>query len=133
MKTKFPYRYRVLIFLFFLTFICQLDRVAFTSMGVRIISAFHLNTEQFGWVISAFGLAYTMFEIPSGAFDDRIGQGSLFIRIVLWWSLFTALTGFTSGLGGAGEAGTYPNGVSAISRWMPAKEISRRFSSQTVS
>jgi MFS family permease len=119
----------------------MLDRVAFSLMSVRIKSAFHLTTEQFGWTISAFALAYALFEIPSGVLGDRIGQRSLFIRIVLWWSLFTALTGFTSGLVsllivrflfGAGEAGTYPNAVATISRWMPAKEISRGYSSMAI-
>ncbi|PWT79159.1 MAG: MFS transporter [Bacteroidetes bacterium] len=138
MNAKFPYRYRVLILLFFLIFICILDRVAFSLVSVRIMSAFHLTNEQFGWTVSAFGLAYAFFEIPSGVLGDRIGQRSLLIRIVLWWSLFTALTGFTTGLVslllvrflfGAGEAGAFPNAVGALSRWMPAKEISRGYSS----
>lgn len=141
MNLEFPYRYRVLIFLFFLTFICQLDRVAISLVGVRLKSALDLSTEEFGWVISAFALAYTLFEIPSGVLGDRIGQRSLFIRIVLWWSLFTALTGLANGLVslllvrflfGVGEAGAYPNGAGAISRWMPAKEVSRGYSSLAI-
>jgi MFS family permease len=115
--------------------------MAISLVGVRIKSAFHLSNEQFGWTVAAFALAYALFEIPSGALGDRIGQRSLFIRIVLWWSLFTALTGFTSGLVsllivrflfGAGEAGAFPNAVGTISRWMPAKEISRGYSSLAI-
>jgi MFS transporter, ACS family, glucarate transporter len=141
MKQKFLYRYRVLVFLSFLTFICQLDRVAFSVLGVRIMAAFHLNKEQFGWAVSAFAFAYALFEIPSGIWGDRIGQRSLFIRIVLCWSLFTALTGVTVGLGslivvrflfGIGEAGAWPNGTAALSRWMPAKETSRGTSSMQI-
>jgi len=141
MKQKFPYRYRVLVFLFFLTFVCQLDRVAFSVLGVRIMTAFHLNKEQFGWAVSAFAFAYAFFEIPSGMWGDRIGQRSLFIRIVLCWSLFTALTGVTVGLPslivvrflfGVGEAGAWPNGTAALSRWMPANETSRGTSSMQI-
>lgn len=96
-----------------------------------------LTNEEFGWVLGAFALAYALFEIPSGIMGDRIGQRAVFIRIVLWWSLFTALTGFTTGLlslivvrflFGMGEAGAYPNSSAAISRWFPAKETSRSMS-----
>src|SRR5882757_8192748 len=134
MNKQFPYRYWVLIFLFFLTLITYLDRVSISLVGVRIKAAFHLSNEQFGWVLGAFALAYALFEIPSGIAGDRYGQRAVFIRIVLWWSLFTALTGATSGLitliitrflFGAGEAGAFPNGTSTISRWFPVAETSR--------
>jgi MFS family permease len=98
MKNKFPYRYRILIFLFFLTFITYLDRVCISLVGVRIKTDFHLTNEQFGWVLGAFSLAYAVFEIPSGIMGDKIGQRAVFIRIVLWWSLFTALTGYQPAL-----------------------------------
>ena len=119
MKRKFPYRYRVLIFLFFLTLITYLDRICISLVGVRIKSEFNLSNEQFGWVLGAFALAYALFEIPTGVLGDRIGQRKVFIRIVLWWSLFTVLTGATTGLFtlmctrflfGMGEAGAFPNG-----------------------
>ena len=98
MQYQFPYRYRVLVLLFFLTLITYLDRVCISVVGVRIKSEFHLTNEQFGWVLGAFSLAYALFEIPSGMLGDRIGQRAVFIRIVLWWSLFTVFTGFTTGL-----------------------------------
>lgn len=135
---KFPYRYRVLILLFFLILITFLDRTSISLVGVRIKREFHLSNEQFGWALGAFALAYALFEIPSGALGDRIGQRAVFIRIVLWWSLFTVLTGATTGLlslictrflFGAGEAGAFPNGSAAISRWFPVTETSRGISS----
>src|SRR4029078_13369826 len=98
MGPKFPYRYRVLIFLFFLTLITYLDRICISLVGVRIKSEFNLTNEQFGCVLGSFALAYAIFEIPSGVLGDRIGQRAVLIRIVLWWSLFTALTGAPRGL-----------------------------------
>ncbi|HEY4966854.1 MAG TPA: MFS transporter [Puia sp.] len=141
MKKIFPYRYRVLTLLFFLTLITYLDRVCISLVGVRIKSEFNLSNAQFGWVLGAFALAYALFEIPSGMLGDRIGQRKVFIRIVLWWSLFTALTGVTTGLltlmitrflFGMGESGTYPNAAGTISRWFPAAETSRSASSLIV-
>jgi sugar phosphate permease len=135
---KFPYRYRVLVLLCFLTFITYLDRVCISLVGVRIKSDFQLSNEQFGWVLGAFSLAYALFEIPSGTLGDRIGQRAVFIRIVLWWSVFTALTGLTSGLFsllvvrflfGVGESGAYPTSSAVISRWFPSAETGRSMSS----
>ncbi len=135
---KFPYRYRVLIFLFFLIFITYLDRICISLLGVRIKSEFKLSNEQFGWVLASFSLAYAIFEIPSGIFGDRLGQRAVLIRIVLWWSIFTALTGFTTGLVsliavrflfGMGESGAFPNSSGVISHWFPVKETATSMSS----
>ena len=71
-----------------------------------------------GWAFTAFGWAYALFEIPGGYLGDRIGPRSVLMRIVLWWSFFTAATGWagtarrwsvTRFLFGAGEAGCFPN------------------------
>ncbi len=137
MSGKLPYRYRVLILLFFLIFITYLDRVSISLVGVRIKSAFHLNNEQFGLVLGAFALAYALFEIPSGILADRLGQRAVFIRIVLCWSFFTALTGVATGLislmsirflFGMGESGAYPTSSSTIARWFPMSETGRGMS-----
>ena len=115
-------------------FITYLDRICIGLVGKRIITEFHLTNEQFGWVLSAFSLAYALFEIPSGILGDRKGQKMVLTRIVLWWSLFTFLTGAATGLlsliivrflFGVGEAGALPNASGVISRWLPANELSR--------
>lgn len=134
MLSAIPYRFRVLALLCSLTTLTYLDRICISIVGVRIKSQFHLDNEQFGWVLASFALAYALFEIPSGMLGDRIGPRAVFIRIVLFWSLFTALTGFATGLislliirflFGAGESGTYPNCLIAVSRWFPANETGR--------
>lgn len=84
--------------------------------------------------MAAFALAYAVFEIPSGILSDRIGQRAVFIRIVSWWSVFTVLTGFTTGftsliivrfLFGMGEAGVFPTCSGTFSRWFPVSETAR--------
>lgn len=137
MSKPFAYRYRVLVLLFFLILITYLDRICISLVGVRIKNEFQLNNEQFGWVLAAFSLAYALFEIPSGVLGDRIGQRAVLIRIVLWWSLFTAFTGLASGLVtlilvrflfGMGEAGAFPTSTAVISHWFPANETTRGLS-----
>lgn len=134
MLKAIPYRYRILALLCSLTTLTYLDRICISIVGVRIKNDLHLNNEQFGWVLASFALAYALFEIPSGVLGDRIGPRAVFMRIVLVWSLFTAVTGLVTGLVsllivrflfGIGESGTYPNCLIAVSRWFPANETGR--------
>ncbi len=134
MTPKIPHRYRVLVLLCSLTTLTYLDRICISIVGVRVKTEFALNNEQFGWVLASFSLAYALFEIPSGILGDRIGPRLVLIRIVLWWSLFTAVTPLATGLlslmiirflFGMGEAGTYPNCMIIMSRWFPVQEMGR--------
>ena len=70
-----------------------------------------------GFVFSAFTIAYALFEIPTGAWGDRIGTRRLLTRIVVWWSSFTIATAAAFNyasllavrfLFGMGEAGAFP-------------------------
>ncbi len=125
------YRYRVLSLLFFLSIITYIDRVCISVAGPRMQKDLNLTPEMWGWVVGAFTLAYAAFEIPTGAMADRIGPRKVLTRIVVWWSIFTTLTGaatnfvvlmITRFLFGAGEAGAYPGSSSSISKWFPTEE-----------
>lgn len=124
----------VLAFLVSLSVITFLDRLSIAVAGPRIQDELHISPDQWGWVLGAFALAYGIFEIPSGALGDRIGQRSVLMRIVIWWSVFTAATAAATGfvqlavtqfLFGAGEAGAYPNASGVIARWFPKVERAR--------
>ena len=67
---------------------------------------------------------------------DRFGPRIILARIVLWWSVLTALTGAVSSYPvllltrfwfDAGEAGAFPNGAASLAAWLPAKERGRAF------
>jgi sugar phosphate permease len=90
-----------------------------------------------GYIFSGFTFAYAAFEIPSGWLGDYFGTRKALTRIVIWWSIFTALTGAATGfaslllirfLFGAGEAGAFPNIARSISRWFPASHQGRALS-----
>ncbi|OIN60256.1 MFS transporter [Arsenicibacter rosenii] len=128
------YRYRVLGFLFFLSIITYLDRVCISVVGPRMKKELDLTNEQFGYVLSAFALAYALFEVPTGTLGDRIGPRRVLARVVSWWSAFTMLTGTAFSLVylvvirflfGMGEAGAYPNSSIVIARWFPKTETGR--------
>jgi MFS family permease len=127
-------RYGVLALLTSLAVLTYLDRLCIAVLGPTMQAALDLSPWQWGWIGAAFTLAYGGLEIPAGALGDRFGRKSVLLRIVAWWSAFTALTGAVSGfamlflvrfLFGAGEAGAFPNISGCAARWFPATERAR--------
>ncbi|MBI1762076.1 MAG: MFS transporter [Acidobacteria bacterium] len=130
-------RQRVLWLLYALAVITYLDRVCIAAAAPAITAEFGFTPTQMGYVFSAFTVAYAAFEIPSGWLGDRYGTRLALTRIVLWWSLFTALTGAVFGfwslfairfLFGAGEAGAFPNIARSVADWLPQAEQGRGMS-----
>jgi MFS transporter, ACS family, glucarate transporter len=124
-------RHGVLGLLCVVSAITFLDRLAIPVAEPGIRGELHLTPEQWGWVLSAYVLANALFEIPSGALGDRNGQRVELTRITIWWSTFTAASGwcrtFAQMVGarflfGVGAAGAYPNAAGVISRWFPKRE-----------
>jgi MFS transporter, ACS family, glucarate transporter len=127
-------RYQVLAILGIFSVITYLDRTAMGLTGDRVTKDLNLTDEQFGWVLAAFTFAYGAFDIPTGWLGDKYGPKNILTRIVIIWSIFTVLTGFSTSfimlivirfLFGAGESGAYPNATVAISRWFPTYERGR--------
>ena len=138
------HRHRVLGLLATLSVITYLDRVCISVAGPRIQDEFGLGLgpEQWSLVTGALAVSYALFEIPSGHLADRFGARAMLVRIVLWWSFFTTLTGFAARLWslviirflfGAGEAGAYPTAATVIYRWFPPVERGRTFGSVLLS
>jgi MFS family permease len=133
-------RYGVLGFACALSMITYLDRVCFGSAMPHLVDALGLkNVSDLKWAVTAFAFSYAVFEVPSGWLGDVYGPRRTLIRIVLWWSVFTSLTGFVyqsgflflSGLAllvvvrflfGMGEAGAYPNLTRSLHNWFPMTE-----------
>ena len=121
-------RQRVVGLLVLLFGITYLDRVCISVAGPRIQDDLHIGSIGWGWVTGVFAIAYGLFEMPTGMLGDRKGPRRMLTRIVLWWSVFTALTGAVTSfvplliarfLFGAGEAGAFPVASVVTSRWFP--------------
>ncbi|MDQ6758849.1 MAG: MFS transporter [Acidobacteriota bacterium] len=124
-------RYWVIVFAVTLAILSYIDRVCISQAAPVISRDLGLSKGDMGLVFGAFGLAYALFEIPGGWLSDWMGPRKVLLRIVLWWSTFTAATGAAFSLGplliirflfGAGEAGCFPNLTKAFSVWLPSKE-----------
>lgn len=124
-------RFGVIIFAVTLGIITYIDRVCISKAAPLIQSDLSFTKEQMGYIFSAFTLAYALFEIPGGWLGDKMGPRRVLMRVVTWWSAFTALTGFAWNyttmlvcrfLFGAGEAGAFPNITKMFTIWLPQKE-----------
>lgn len=124
-------RYWVIVFAVTLAILAYIDRVCISQAAPNITRDLGLTKVQMGYVFSAFGLAYALFEIPGGWLGDWLGPRRVLLRIVAWWSFFTAATGWmwsfpslwvTRFLFGAGEAGCFPVLTKAFTTWLPTHE-----------
>lgn len=124
-------RFKVLGFVVSLAAVTYLDRVCIAVTAPSIMRDLGLNQMQMAAVFSAFTIAYMLFEVPTGAWADKIGARRVLTRIVVWWSTFTAATAMainfpvllvTRFAFGMGEAGAWPSAARAISRWFPKNE-----------
>jgi MFS family permease len=127
-------RFKVMVFLGSLAFLTYFDRVCISRAVDPIRADLNLTKEQMGLIMGAFWFAYALFELPTGWLGDRYGARSTLSRIVLAWSLFTALSGSATGFGslllyrflfGVGEAGAFPNMARVQSRWLPVATRAR--------
>lgn len=127
-------RYLTVVFAIMLAIIMYIDRVCISQAALSMRGDLGLTQVQMAWAFSVFGWAYALFEVPGGWLGDRIGPRRVLMRIVLWWSFFTAATGWvwnlpsllaTRTLFGIGEAGCFPNLTRAFATWLPKAERER--------
>jgi ACS family glucarate transporter-like MFS transporter len=127
-------RYVTTAFAMVLAIVMYLDRVCISQAAPAMTHDLGLTRVQMGWALSIFAWAYALFEVPGGWLGDRIGPRRVLMRIVLWWSFFTAATGWvwnaasliaTRALFGAGEAGCFPNLTRVFTTWLPVRERER--------
>jgi ACS family glucarate transporter-like MFS transporter len=93
-QTPTRVRHKVITFAVALAVITYIDRVCISQAAPLITRDLGFSKNQMAYVFSAFTLAYALFEIPGGWLGDRMGARRVLMRIVVWWSIFTAATGF---------------------------------------
>ena len=129
-------RWLLIFWLFVLSAVSYLDRVNISIAGGAIADSYHLTDVQLGKVFSAMLVGYALFQTVGGRLADRFGSRRVLTFGVLWWGIFTALTGFVPSaiagaivlfiavrfLLGAGEAVIYPSANQFLARWIPVSE-----------
>ena len=127
-------RYGTIGYAMAIAVVMYLDRVCIAQAAPLIRQDLGLSLVQLSWAFAAFNWAYALFEVPGGWLGDRIGPRRVLTRVVLWWSFFTAATGWVwnatslvvvRALFGAGEAGCFPNLTRVFTTWLPVAQRER--------
>lgn len=121
-------RWLILGLLFLSTVINYVDRQALSVLLPTLREQLSITSKEYGAITTIFMLAYTAAQLASGMLIDRIGTRLGFSISIVAWSISALLHAFAIGpwsLGlfrcalGLGEAGNWPAGTKAISRWFP--------------
>lgn len=121
----------IAVFLFSLSMINYMDRIALSIAATPIAHEFKLTAVGMGYLFSSFIWSYALFLIPMGFLIDRFGTKRIAGVGIFIWSAATALTGAASTFGGllmarlvmgGGESVSNPVGAKVIRQWIPANE-----------
>ncbi|WP_158784606.1 MFS transporter [Pantoea sp. BAV 3049] len=130
-------RWVVVFVLFFITLINYADRATISLAGPSMANELGLSPVDMGFIFSAFGWAYVIFQLPGGWLLDRFGSKKIYAFSIFFWSLFTLMTGlagFVTGaaavavlfvlrfLVGGSEAPSFPANSRIVAAWFPAAE-----------
>ncbi|MBN9662132.1 MAG: MFS transporter [Acidobacteria bacterium] len=124
-------RWWITALLFLSTVINYMDRQNLSILARTIQDDLHITDMQYGYVVQAFLLAYTLSYLFAGRLTDKLGTRVSMACFVVWWSLADMLTSLSRSvvslgvfrfLLGVGEPGNYTAAPKAVSEWFPARE-----------
>jgi ACS family hexuronate transporter-like MFS transporter len=114
--------------------ISYIDRNTLALLAPSILKETRLTGEQYGYIISAFSIAYMVGNPLWGLMLDRFGLRGGMAAAVALWTVASASHGFAAGLLGFaaarallgfGEGATFPGGLRAAVLTLPPETRSR--------
>lgn len=124
-------RFFVIFLLFITVIINYLDRVNLSIAAPAMMEELSLTKEQIGWLFSAWGMSYALFQIPAGWLVDKFKPKYFLTTILISWSIATIFIGFASSfflivalrfIIGMFEAPSYPINNKIVTSWVPENE-----------
>lgn len=110
--------------------VSYIDRQTLAAIAPAVRASLHLDHRQYGWLVSAFSMAYLVGAPAAGIMVDRLGARRGFAAAVVVWSViagahalattFAALFALRILLGAA-EAPSFPAAAQSIRRALPDK------------
>lgn len=131
---KWKGRYTILVLLWSGWLLSFLDRMVMNVSLPFIGNDLHLDKTIQGSIISAFFIGYALFQIPGGYLADKFGPRKVMAFAIIWWSIFTFLTGLiyllplmllVRFLFGAGEGSFPASSWKVIATYFPSKQRGR--------
>lgn len=135
-KKKTNIRYIIIALLFVVGAINYADRAIFSIAGPAMMKSLNLDLVNLGYLMSTFGWAYVLGQLPGGWLLDRFGARKVYIGSLFSWSLCTLLLGFAGYLGAAAvvtifalvfmlsicESPAFPANARIVASWFPTHE-----------
>lgn len=130
-KDKNMYRWLLASAFFFIGLIAYMDRANISVVASFIMNEFSINKTTFGMLNSLFFLAYALGQIPAGILTQKLGNKTMIILGLFFWSIFTILTPLASSflmlciiriLFGLGESPIFVSSTSFNNNWFGSKE-----------
>lgn len=125
------YRWWIVTLLFLSTVINYIDRQTLSVLAPLIKTEQGWNNQDFGLIVIAFRIAYTIGQSLSGRMVDRLGTRRGLSLAVAWYSIVAMATPLATGLRGfcafrfllgLGESANWPAATKAVSEWFPKRE-----------
>jgi len=108
--------------------VSYIDRQTLAAIAPAVKSALGIDHTHFGWLISAFSMAYLVGAPVAGIMVDRLGARRGFALAVVAWSLVAGAHAFATGFAilfglrillGSAESPSFPSAAQAIRRALP--------------
>jgi len=125
------YRWVVLAMVFLLTMVNYANRIVLGVTSNEVRQALSLDKIQYGYIVTAFSIAYTVGFLFAGKIIDRLGTKIGYFLFLICWSLVGTLTGTSTGLFsliswqsmlGITESGNFPAAIKAVAEWFHPKQ-----------
>lgn len=130
-------RWRIFAFLFGFGFIAYFQQKSITVAAERMMPELHLSQQQIGWIMQAFVIGYTLFQLPGGLLGQKLGARAAFTFISFVAFLAMLGTAFTPDLAsgaallpaligaqlllGLAQGGIFPISAGAFESWFPPR------------
>lgn len=124
-------RWTVVALIFFATTVNYIDRQVIGLLKPYIQDDLGWTEADYGYIVTAFQVAYGIGMIVGGRLLDRLGSKLGYSLAIVVWSLGAVLHAAAKsvvGFGGAravlgvGEAGNFPAAVKVIAEWFPKRD-----------
>jgi len=125
------YRWRIVALLFFATTINYIDRQVIGILKPYISGELGWGEADYGFIVTAFQVAYAAGLIVSGRFLDKLGTRLGYFYSIVFWSLAAMSHAAARGIAsfaaarfalGIGEAANFPAAIKTVAEWFPKKE-----------
>lgn len=125
------FRWVILGLVFFAITINTIDRAVMSFIAPDLQAKFHIGEDAYGYIGTAFAVAYAFGQMVSGAWLDRIGTRLGYAIALTAWSLSSALHalargalsfGFMRALLGISESPAFPAATKTLAEWFPKRE-----------